>query len=118
MATTMTDHDESADATKTTRAANTEQAASGAADTGDSAEIADQATRVDELRSDFDIAEERSETARQAYLAGVQAGAEPDDLKALRRAWDGARAARNAVETLVMVQDAAATASEANRDEG
>lgn len=73
----------------------------------DEGPAADQAARVEGLRSDFDQAEERSEAARQAYLDGVQSGVEQDDLRALRVAWDGARSARNAVETLVMVQDAA-----------
>jgi len=73
--------------------------------------IAEQATRVDELRSDLDVADERSEAARIAYVEGAQQGLDPDELRALRRAWDSARAARNAVETLVMIQDATAPAA-------
>ncbi|MEK6720386.1 MAG: hypothetical protein AABZ33_06910 [Chloroflexota bacterium] len=74
--------------------------------------VADQAARVDGLRSDFDQAEERSEAARQAYVDGVQSGVEPDELRTLRRAWDTARSARNAIESLVMIQDASIPAIE------
>ena len=76
------------------------------------ASVADQATRVDELRSDLEVADERSEAAREAYVAGTQAGLEAEELRALRKAWDGARAVRNAVETLVIVQDATPPATE------
>jgi len=76
--------------------------------------LPDQATRVDELRSDLDVADERSEAARLAYVEGTQKGLDPDELRALRRAWDSARAARNSVETLVMIQDATAPASTDN----
>jgi hypothetical protein len=38
---------------------------------------------------------------------GVQNGLEQDELHQLRRAWDGARSAHNAVESLVMVQEPA-----------
>lgn len=73
--------------------------------------IADRTTRVDDLRSDLDVADERSEAARLAYVEGTQQGLEPDELRTLRREWDSARAARNAVETLVMIQDATAPAA-------
>lgn len=98
----MTKHDQ----TNATEPAATDPAAG-----TDAGAVADQATRVDELRSDLDVADERSEAARLAYVEGTQKGLDPDELRALRRAWDSARAARNSVETLVMIQDATAPAS-------
>lgn len=107
MATTTIDEQ-----TKTSDDANEATAAAGdPADVTGTEAVADQATRVDELRSDLDVADERSEAARLAYVEGSQKGLDPDELRALRRAWDSARAARNSVETLVMIQDATAPAA-------
>lgn len=104
MATTTTTIDQTNDTTSDPNATlrkHTDQIA-----TPDKDPIADQANRVDELRSDLEIADERSEAARVAYLDGAQSDIDADELRRLRRAWDGARSARNAVESLAMIQDA------------
>ncbi len=105
MATTMTDETN----TTTTDPHATTDATSDRPGPPAAETVADQATRVEELRSDLEQADERSEVARKAYLAGVEAGLEPEEIRRLRRAWDNARSARNAVESLVMVQDPEAT---------
>lgn len=58
--------------------------------------------RLAELGAELKQADQRTEEARLEFLEAQKA--DPDNARDKRRAWDRARAARNELESLVLMQ--------------
>jgi hypothetical protein len=77
------------------------------------ASTAAQPDRIGELKDELREAEDRMEEARIEF---VDAQAEdPTNARDKRRAWDRARAARNAIESLLLMQGARSVSTEQRR---
>ena len=62
--------------------------------------------RLAALADELSTAQQQSETARLEYLEAVKETRPTQEVRDLRRAWDRARAAENALESLMLVQGA------------
>lgn len=64
--------------------------------------------RLAALADELSTAQEESEAARVQYLDAVKESRPTQEVRDLRRVWDRARAAENALESLMLIQGAPA----------